>query len=74
MAKNFIEKDYFNELVKPVEGGYEFDLVEIFKTSIINEESDETFNKISKVAQELGADGYSAVNGKTLKNFIKSFS
>ena len=74
MAKNFIEKELFEELVKPVESGYEFDLVEIFKLSINNEESDKTFNKISKVAQQLGADGYSAVNGKTLKNFIKSWS
>lgn len=72
MAKNFIEKDWFNDLFKQVEGGYEFDLVEMFKVSIINEESDKTFNKISKVAQELGNEGYQTINGKTLKNFIKS--
>lgn len=75
MAKNFIEKDYFDELVKPVEGGYEIDLVEIFKAGIIsNDEEDKTFNKISKVTQQLEDDGYSIVKGKTLKNFIKSWS
>jgi len=75
MAKNFIEKDYFDELVKPVEGGYEIDLVEIFKASFINDEEPvKTFNKISKIAQQLGSDGYSIVKGKTLKNFIKSWS
>ena len=74
MAKNFIEKDYFDELVKPFEGGYEINLVEIFKACINNdEEPDKTFNKISKIAQELGADSYSVVNGKTLKNFIKNW-
>jgi hypothetical protein len=74
MAKNFIDKDDFDELVKPVKCGYEFDLVEIFNTTIINEEPDKTFNKISKVAQQLGEDGYSPINSKTLKNFIKSWS
>ena len=74
MVKNFIEKDWFNELFKQVEGGYEFDLVEVFKASINNEESYKTFNKISKVAQQLGEDGYSPINSKTLKNFIKSWS
>lgn len=74
MAKKFIEKDHFDELVKPVEGGYEINLVEIFKASFINDEEPvKTFNKISKIAQELGTDGYSVVNGKTLKNFIKNW-
>jgi hypothetical protein len=74
MAKDFITKEYFNELFKTVDGGYEFDLAEVFEASINCRESGKTFNKISKVAQQLGADGYSAINGKTLKNFIKSWS
>lgn len=74
MAKDFITKEDFNELFKTVDCGYEFNLAEVFEASINNEESGKTFNKISKVAQELGNDGYSAINGKTLKNFIKSWS
>lgn len=75
MAKNFIEKEQFDELFNSVDSGYEFDLAEVFKESISsNGEEDKTFNKISKVAQQLGADGYTVVNGKTLKNFIKIWS
>jgi hypothetical protein len=75
MAKNFIEKDYFEELVKPVGNCYEFNLVEVFKESIVsNDTADKTFNKVSEIAKQLGDDGYTVVNGKALKNFIKSWS
>lgn len=74
MAKDFITKEYFNELFKTVDNGYEFNLAEVFEASINCGESCKTFNKISKIAQQLGDDGYFAVNGKTLKNFIKCWS
>lgn len=74
MAKNFIEKEQFEELVKLVGDCYEFNLVEIFKESIVsNDSTDKTFNKVSEIAKQLGDDGHTVVNGKALKNFIKSW-
>lgn len=74
MAKDFITKENFNELFKTVDGGYEFNLADVFEASINCEESGKTFNKISKIAQQLGDEGYSIVKCKTLKNFIKCWS